>query len=87
MASMRAVTRALTRVWKGSLGFLAAILAVVATLTLWLLIFRSAYWVAHGVRAGRPIDYVGLDYLLLVASLAVAVWPVFRFANPPEDIS
>ncbi len=82
-----------------SAGFLDAVLAVFLTLALWFVVFRCAYWIAHG-QTPRPssspesvgtsispqIAYSLLDYMLLFGSLMVAVWPVFQLLNPPRDL-
>lgn len=76
-----------------------ALLIVPLVLALWLIFFRSAYWIAHGVPAGHlspapaeaskavgpdAIEYVALDYVLLAGSLCAAVWTVSRLTERDE---
>lgn len=67
-----------------------ALLIVPLVLALWLIFFRSAYWIAHGIPPvpeafqAIKIDYVALDYVLLAGSLCAAVWTVSRLTERDE---
>lgn len=73
-------------IYDGLRDSLIALAAVLATLTIWALVFRFAYWVAHARLLDNQTTLARLDYLLLLISLPVSVWPVFRAVNPPRDI-